>query len=61
MKRILVIVVMAVLFLAVYGFKLQLPTPAGNLEISSGMKVHQPQKAVESPLPVKVVEVEGES
>lgn len=51
MKRILVIVVMAVLFLALYGFKLHLPTPNGTFEINTGLQTPPP----------KVVEVEGES
>lgn len=52
MKRILALVVMVVLFLALYGFELHLPTPNGTFEINTGLRTPPPQK---------VVEVEGES
>lgn len=51
MKRILVIVVMAVLFLALYGFKLHLSTSNRTFEINTGLRTPPP----------KLVEVEGES
>jgi hypothetical protein len=42
MKRIILLVVMGVLFLALYGFKLHLPTPNGSFEISTGLHVPKP-------------------
>jgi len=37
MKRYFVIAVMGVTFLALYGFKLSLPTPNGAFEIRTGL------------------------
>jgi hypothetical protein len=43
MKRILVIVVMGVLFIALYGFKLHLPTPNGSFQINTGLVPDSPK------------------
>jgi hypothetical protein len=58
MKRIILLVVMGVLFLALYGFKLHLPTPNGSFEISTGLQVPKPKVA--KPLAAEDVE-ESES
>lgn len=57
MKRIIIIVVMGVLFLALYGFKLSLPTPNGDFQIRTGL-LKQRQPSVETPKADAVVEEE---
>lgn len=57
MQRILVIAVMVVLFLALYGFKLSLPTPNGDFQIHTGL-LKQPTASVETPKREAAVEDE---